>query len=91
MASNPRKFSEKIALHNQKQMEETAAFEKIMREVSNATSKVSVYHLSNPFLIRTSVKIQSVGIVYRSSFGLLEKISGLCCGQNELRERRELF
>lgn len=49
MASNPRKFSEKIALHNQKQMEETAAFEKIMREVSNATSKVSVYHLSNCF------------------------------------------
>lgn len=42
MASNPRKFSEKIALHNQKQMEETAAFEKIMREVSHATSKVTM-------------------------------------------------
>lgn len=40
MASNPRKFSEKIALHTQKQMEETAAFEKIMAEVSHATSKV---------------------------------------------------
>ena len=25
--ANPRKFSEKIALHNQKQAEETAAFE----------------------------------------------------------------
>ncbi|XP_050522308.1 CREB-regulated transcription coactivator 1-like isoform X2 [Daktulosphaira vitifoliae] len=35
--ANPRKFSEKIALHNQKQAEETAAFEKIMREVSVAT------------------------------------------------------
>ena len=34
MASNPRKFSEKIALHNQKQAEETAAFERIMHEVS---------------------------------------------------------
>lgn len=35
--ANPRKFSEKIALHNQKQAEETAAFEAIMREVSGAT------------------------------------------------------
>lgn len=32
--TNPRKFSEKIALHNQKQAEETAAFERIMQEVS---------------------------------------------------------
>jgi len=32
--ANPRKFSEKIALHNQKQAEETAAFERIMQEVS---------------------------------------------------------
>ncbi|XP_055677784.1 CREB-regulated transcription coactivator 1 isoform X2 [Lutzomyia longipalpis] len=37
--ANPRKFSEKIALLQQKQAEETAAFEKIMREVSDATSK----------------------------------------------------
>ncbi|KAI8492525.1 hypothetical protein Bbelb_295660 [Branchiostoma belcheri] len=35
--ANPRKFSEKIALHNQKQAEETAAFEQIMKEVSGAT------------------------------------------------------
>ncbi|RWS29281.1 CREB-regulated transcription coactivator 1-like protein [Leptotrombidium deliense] len=35
--ANPRKFSEKIALHNQKQAEETAAFEQIMREVNSAT------------------------------------------------------
>ncbi|GBP31916.1 CREB-regulated transcription coactivator 1 [Eumeta japonica] len=39
--ANPRKFSEKIALHNQKQAEETAAFEKIMREVSDATNKLN--------------------------------------------------
>lgn len=38
--ANPRKFSEKIALHNQKQAEETAEFERIMREVSDVTSKV---------------------------------------------------
>lgn len=35
--ANPRKFSEKIAMHNQKQAEETAAFDRIMREVSDAT------------------------------------------------------
>lgn len=42
--ANPRKFSEKIALHNQKQAEETAAFEEIMREVMGAT-RVGHYHL----------------------------------------------
>lgn len=31
--ANPRKFSEKIALHTQKQAEETAAFEAILQEV----------------------------------------------------------
>uniref|UniRef100_A0A2S2R5N4 CREB-regulated transcription coactivator 1 n=1 Tax=Sipha flava TaxID=143950 RepID=A0A2S2R5N4_9HEMI len=40
--ANPRKFSEKIALHHQKQAEETAAFEEIMREVSNATKEKPV-------------------------------------------------
>lgn len=34
--ANPRKFSEKIALHNQKQAEETAAFNAIMNEVKNS-------------------------------------------------------
>jgi hypothetical protein len=38
--ANPRKFSEKIALHNKKQAEETAAFEAVLREVS-ATTQVS--------------------------------------------------
>uniref|UniRef100_A0A182MPV2 Transducer of regulated CREB activity N-terminal domain-containing protein n=1 Tax=Anopheles culicifacies TaxID=139723 RepID=A0A182MPV2_9DIPT len=40
--ANPRKFSEKIALHNQKQAEETAEFERIMREVLDVTSKFFV-------------------------------------------------
>lgn len=35
--ATPRKFSEKIALHNQKQAEETAAFEAIIKEVNSAT------------------------------------------------------
>ena len=37
--SNPRKFSEKIAMHAQKQAEGTAAFEAILKEVS-ATTRV---------------------------------------------------
>lgn len=40
--ANPRKFSEKIALHTQKQAEETAAFEAILQEVTSAT------RVSNP-------------------------------------------
>ena len=35
--ANPRKFSEKIALHAQKQAEETAAFDEIMRQVQSTT------------------------------------------------------
>lgn len=46
--ANPRKFSEKIALHNQKQAEETARFEQIMREVSDATNKVSKIIFGSP-------------------------------------------
>ena len=41
--ANPRKFSEKIALHNQKQAEETAAFEEIMREVMGATRVRTIF------------------------------------------------
>uniref|UniRef100_A0AAQ4QHI0 CREB regulated transcription coactivator 1a n=1 Tax=Gasterosteus aculeatus aculeatus TaxID=481459 RepID=A0AAQ4QHI0_GASAC len=33
-SNNPRKFSEKIALHNQKQAEETAAFEEVMKDLN---------------------------------------------------------
>uniref|UniRef100_A0A8C5GMN6 Transducer of regulated CREB activity N-terminal domain-containing protein n=1 Tax=Gouania willdenowi TaxID=441366 RepID=A0A8C5GMN6_GOUWI len=33
--NNPRKFSEKIALHTQKQAEETAAFDQVMKELSS--------------------------------------------------------
>ena len=36
MANNPRKFSEKIALLNQKQQECNVEFEKILQEVSGA-------------------------------------------------------
>lgn len=40
--ANPRKFSEKIALHNHRQAEETAAFEKIMKEVNEVTTQDEV-------------------------------------------------
>ncbi|KAK3575879.1 hypothetical protein CHS0354_029830 [Potamilus streckersoni] len=43
--ANPRKFSEKIALHTQKQAEETAAFEAILRDVSAATRAKQSQHL----------------------------------------------
>lgn len=33
-SSNPRKFSEKIALHNQKQAEETRAFDELMTDLT---------------------------------------------------------
>lgn len=34
-ASNPRKFSEKIALQKQRQAEETAAFEEVMMDIGS--------------------------------------------------------
>lgn len=40
--SNPRKFSEKIALHNQKQAEETRAFEQLMTDLT--VSRVNALH-----------------------------------------------
>ncbi|XP_032452967.1 CREB-regulated transcription coactivator 1 isoform X20 [Nasonia vitripennis] len=43
--ANPRKFSEKIALINQKEAEETARFEAIMKEVSDVTSKTALNNL----------------------------------------------
>lgn len=39
--SNPRKFSEKIALHNQKQAEETRAFEQLMTDLNVSRVKHS--------------------------------------------------
>uniref|UniRef100_A0A4W4HDJ2 Transducer of regulated CREB activity N-terminal domain-containing protein n=1 Tax=Electrophorus electricus TaxID=8005 RepID=A0A4W4HDJ2_ELEEL len=32
---NPRKFSEKIALHNQRQAEDTAAFQEVMMDITS--------------------------------------------------------
>lgn len=46
--SNPRKFSEKIALHNQKQAEETRAFEQLMTDLT--VSRVKQQNNNNPLL-----------------------------------------
>lgn len=43
--ANPRKFSDKIALHKQKEAQEKAAFEAIMREVSDVTSRTALSNL----------------------------------------------
>lgn len=45
-SNNPRKFSEKIALHNQKQAEETAAFEEVMKDL-NITRAARVRRVHN--------------------------------------------
>lgn len=52
-SNNPRKFSEKIALHNQKQAEETAAFEEVMKDLSitrAARVSLSVFSLVTAFI-----------------------------------------
>ncbi|XP_050439685.1 CREB-regulated transcription coactivator 3-like isoform X8 [Adelges cooleyi] len=59
--ANPRKFSEKIALHNQKQAEETAAFEKIMQEVSAATCVKAMVNGSTEEIVDNSPNHQARG------------------------------
>lgn len=48
--SNPRKFSEKIALHNQKQAEETRAFEQLMTDLTVSRVKIKQTNKNNPLL-----------------------------------------
>lgn len=59
--ANPRKFSEKIALHHQKQAEETAAFEKIMREVSDATNKPEEMTLAAQYGLAKNAAMSGAG------------------------------
>ncbi|XP_037308739.2 CREB-regulated transcription coactivator 2 isoform X2 [Pungitius pungitius] len=47
--SNPRKFSEKIALHTQRQAEETAAFQEVMMDITSTRLQAQKIRLSrNP-------------------------------------------
>ncbi|XP_058246562.1 CREB-regulated transcription coactivator 2-like isoform X2 [Hemibagrus wyckioides] len=45
-ASNPRKFSEKIALHTQRQAEETAAFQEVMMDITSTRIQAQKVHLA---------------------------------------------
>ncbi|XP_047217633.1 CREB-regulated transcription coactivator 2-like isoform X2 [Girardinichthys multiradiatus] len=45
-ASNPRKFSEKIALHTQRQAEETAAFQEVMMDITSTRLQAQKLHLA---------------------------------------------
>lgn len=60
MTSQPRKFSEKIALHNQKQAEGDEAFRQIMREVTDVTNNVSQFS--------TYVNINSAYFIFRKFY-----------------------
>ncbi|XP_064211928.1 CREB-regulated transcription coactivator 1 isoform X4 [Tribolium castaneum] len=57
--ANPRKFSEKIALHTHRQAEETARFEQIMKEVSDATARVAPERSSSKNTLR--INTQTLG------------------------------
>ncbi|CRK87365.1 CLUMA_CG001167, isoform A [Clunio marinus] len=55
--ANPRKFSEKIALLNQKEAEGNAEFERIMREVSEVSAKVTQAPRNTNLIATTSAFI----------------------------------
>lgn len=46
--SNPRKFSEKIALHRQKEAADTAAFEDVLKEISAVKELAQVKNVPQP-------------------------------------------
>ncbi|XP_076224474.1 CREB-regulated transcription coactivator isoform X5 [Nomia melanderi] len=64
--ANPRKFSDKIALHKQKEAQERAAFEAIMREVSDVTSRTVLSNLEdmqyNSMVYRNNDRSRNIGV-----------------------------
>ncbi|MEE6488218.1 hypothetical protein FKM82_015160 [Ascaphus truei] len=64
-SNNPRKFSEKIALHNQKQAEETAAFEEVMKDLSITRAARTPFQSSGLDTSRTTRHHGLVDRVYR--------------------------
>ncbi|KAM5238598.1 CREB-regulated transcription coactivator 1 isoform 7-T7 [Ctenodactylus gundi] len=64
-SNNPRKFSEKIALHNQKQAEETAAFEEVMKDLSLTRAARTPFQSSGLDTSRTTRHHGLVDRVYR--------------------------
>ncbi|XP_051893972.1 CREB-regulated transcription coactivator 1-like isoform X3 [Pristis pectinata] len=64
-SNNPRKFSEKIALHTQKQAEETAAFEEVMKDLSITRAARTPFQSSALDTSRTTRHHGLVDRVYR--------------------------
>ncbi|XP_027560589.1 LOW QUALITY PROTEIN: CREB-regulated transcription coactivator 2 [Neopelma chrysocephalum] len=63
-ASNPRKFSEKIALQKQRQAEETAAFEEVMMEICSTrlqAQKLRLAHGRGPFYSGSLPNVNQIG------------------------------
>uniref|UniRef100_A0A8C2E9G0 DENN/MADD domain containing 4B n=1 Tax=Cyprinus carpio TaxID=7962 RepID=A0A8C2E9G0_CYPCA len=63
-ASNPRKFSEKIALHTQRQAEETAAFQEVMMDLSSTriqAQKVRLARNQGPYYGGSLPNVNQIG------------------------------
>ncbi|KAL6259156.1 hypothetical protein P5V15_009077 [Pogonomyrmex californicus] len=63
--ANPRKFSEKIALLNQKEAQDSAAFEAIMKEVSDVTNRTALSNLEemqHNSMYRSDNRSRSMGV-----------------------------
>ncbi|KAK2540119.1 hypothetical protein Q9966_004689 [Columba livia] len=62
--SNPRKFSEKIALQKQRQAEETAAFEEVMMEICSTrlqAQKLRLAHSRGPYYSGSLPNVNQIG------------------------------
>uniref|UniRef100_A0A672UXW4 Transducer of regulated CREB activity N-terminal domain-containing protein n=1 Tax=Strigops habroptila TaxID=2489341 RepID=A0A672UXW4_STRHB len=65
--SNPRKFSEKIALQKQRQAEETAAFEEVMMEICSTrvsplqAQKLRLAHSRGPYYSGSLPNVNQLG------------------------------
>ncbi|XP_028984498.1 CREB-regulated transcription coactivator 2 isoform X3 [Betta splendens] len=63
-ASNPRKFSEKIALHTQRQAEETAAFQEVMMDISSTrlqAQKLRLVQSQGPYYGGSLPNVNQIG------------------------------
>uniref|UniRef100_A0A8C5QUN4 CREB regulated transcription coactivator 2 n=1 Tax=Leptobrachium leishanense TaxID=445787 RepID=A0A8C5QUN4_9ANUR len=63
-ASNPRKFSEKIALQRQRQAEDTAAFEEVMMDIGSTrvqVQKLRMNHMRGPYYGGSLPNVNQIG------------------------------
>ncbi|XP_031746646.1 CREB-regulated transcription coactivator 2 isoform X3 [Xenopus tropicalis] len=63
-SSNPRKFSEKIALQRQRQAEETAAFEEVMMDIGSTrlqVQKLRMAHMRGPYYGGSLPNVNQIG------------------------------